>query len=131
MTENISIGELTALVALFGAVLSGCNILLNWLVKYLTVIISPDTGMTIAEQSAQCRFDHEKIGSKLSTHQHEMVDMVRAQNERIIQLHEQNGKQLDYMREASHNAELRHQITVSHFQEQGRILNDILLQVKA
>lgn len=82
------------------------------LVEYLTVKISPNK-MTVAEQSAQCRFDHDKITTKLQNQQNDVTVMIQAQNEHIGRLLEQNGEQLKYMRDASHNAELRHQITIS------------------
>jgi len=57
--------------------------------------------LTASEQSAQCHYDHSKL-----------TDMLAVQNDHIAKLLEQNGKQIELMSNASHAAELRHQIYI-------------------
>jgi len=93
--------------AVFGIVSAGMRALM----EYLTARFGSD--MTVAQQSAQCRFDHETIGTQLRQQQSDVTMMIQAQNEHIAHLLEQNGEQLKHLRDSSHNAELRHTITVN------------------
>ncbi len=101
MTESpLTLADIATFAAIAGAVVSILGTGLKVLVEYLTRRFGSD--MTVRQQSENCRFDHEKLSNILAS-----------QNANIAKMLEQNGKQIDALSEASHAAELRHQIVLA------------------
>jgi hypothetical protein len=113
---QLTLTNLSILVSIAGTVFAVMSGLMRFFLEYLTSRFGK-AEMTVAEQSAQCRFDHETIGEKLRVQGAEMTAQIKAQNEYIATLLRQNGEQLKYMSDASHNAELRHQIIISKLEK--------------
>lgn len=86
----------------------------KWFMGYLSLKFGPktpqsrmeDSARMMAEQSQQCRFDHDSINKLIAT-----------QQKNIEQLLQQNGEQLRALAEANHNAQLRHQIMLAEFKD--------------
>jgi len=120
MTDSpITLTDLATLAAVAGAVFAG----VRFLVDYLTSKFNQQ--MTPAEQSAQCRFDHDKLGSVLAQ---QNANMSR-QNDNIYELLKQNGEQIKALADANHAAQLRHQIVLSHLESQSEKLSEIKKQI--
>lgn len=86
----------------------------KWVMGYLTLKFGAKPAETsmeksariMADQSMQCRFDHEGINK-----------LIVAQNRNIEELLKQNGEQIRALTDANHNAQLRHQIVLSELKE--------------
>jgi len=115
-----TVPNIAAIAGVAGSVFAIVSGFVKFLVSYLEAKFSGK--MTVAEQSAQCRFDHEQIGSTVRAQANEVNSMIQNQNEHIARLLDQNGKQLQYMSDASHNAELRHQITMAKLENIEKIM---------
>ena len=98
----------TSDIAAIGALIAAITVIGGAAVRILTAIIltklpSFKRAETLAgEQAAQCKFDHESLHG-----------IMVAQNNTIEKMLEQNGKQIEVLREANHAAELRHQVVLS------------------
>ena len=104
MTDTpITITEIATFAAIGGAIFSVLSVSVKALVDYLTVKFG--SGMTVAEQSAQCRFDHNEINH-----------LITQQNQNISTMLKQNGEQIKALAEGNHAAELRHQIVLAKLQ---------------
>lgn len=95
-------------LAALAATISAVVVIGGAVVRVLTAIILSKlpsyrrAEMLAGEQAAQCKFDHESLHS-----------ILVAQNSTIAKMLEQNGKQIEALRDANHAAELRHQVVLA------------------
>jgi hypothetical protein len=68
----------------------------------------------LPEQPYACKYDHERI--------HTVIMMQNKNMERMLA---QNGEQITAIRDASHAAQLRHEIVLAKLSETSRRLDDI------
>lgn len=99
----ITLADIATFAAIGGAVFSVLSVSVKALVDYLTARFG--NSMTPAEQSAQCRFDHNEINN-----------LITQQNANIATMLKQNGEQIKALAEGNHAAELRHQIVLAKLQ---------------
>jgi len=101
MTDTpLTLTDIATFAAIAGAVVSIFGTGLKMLIDYLSRRFGND--MTVRQQSEQCHFDHDKISG-----------ILVSQNANIAKMLEQNGKQIAALSDASHAAELRHQIVLA------------------
>lgn len=105
MTDSpITLFDIATFAAIAGSVFSISLGSLKILLDYISAKFG--NKMTIAEQSAQCRFDHRELHGVLT-----------AQNANIAKMLEQNGKQLEALAESNYAANLRHEMVLGHLKE--------------
>jgi hypothetical protein len=99
----ITLTDIATFAAIAGAIFSVLSALARAGIEYLTAKFG--NRMTVAEQSAQCRFDHGEINALITT-----------QNANISTMLKQNGEQIKALSDGNHAAELRHQILLAKLQ---------------
>src|SRR6056297_1232216 len=104
MTDTpITLTDIATFAAIAGAVVSIVGTALKLAIEYLSTRFGGR--MTVAEQSANCRFDHREINA-----------LITQQNANIAKMLEQNGEQIKALSDANHAAQLRHQIVLNELE---------------
>lgn len=116
----ISLVDIVAAATVVSVVFGIIVQLLKFGMDFLTAKFSPVTkAERLAQaQSDQCRFDHASIGG-----------LVATQNANIAKMLEQNGKQIEAMKDANHAAELRHQVVLARLEAIATHASNIQSQV--
>ena len=105
MTDTpITLADVAVFATVAGAVVSITATGLRLLVDYLSSKFGSPK-MTVAEQSANCQFDHRQINA-----------LITQQNANIAKMLEQNGEQIKALSDANHAAQLRHQIVLNELE---------------
>jgi hypothetical protein len=99
----ITPADIATFAAIAGTIFSLLHLGLRMLIEFLTAKFG--NRMTVADQSAQCRFDHAEINA-----------LITRQNANIATMLQQNGEQIKALSEGNHAAELRHQIVLAKLQ---------------
>jgi len=112
MTETpITIADIATFAAIAGGIFSVLSVLSKAGIEFLTAKFG--NKMTVAEQSAQCRFDHKELGGVLAQ-QNANITKLYQQN---VEQMRQNGEQIKALSDANHAAQLRHEIVLNSLKE--------------
>jgi hypothetical protein len=97
---NLGFTELAAI----GGIVSAVTVVSGALVKVLTVWIVSKMPAARAEEASgiQCKLEHSQLQS-----------ILVSQNASIAKMLEQNGKQIEALREINHSTQLRHEIVLA------------------
>lgn len=95
-------------IATISGIVAAVTIIVGAVVRVLTawILSKIPPSKNSNYQPSECRFDHQSLNQILVT-----------QNANIAKMLEQNGKQIEALRDANHAAELRHQVVLSRLEK--------------